>query len=207
MWLTSSSLAPACTVAVRSACSCATTALSPLVLRTTSTEDGLRPQPIFVPPPRTTTDVRCFEADARTAATSSADAGWINSRGATPSMSGGPEGPPLRSPTSCMSKPLREPRLFERMRVVRPGNLAAEPRCRKHFARIAKSFRIECASDGQHHVQIVVREHLRHVFGFVGTNAVLTGQRSACIDAVLQDLRAHLRGEVRLTRNLLVVAD
>src|SRR5262245_1340413 len=154
-----------------------------------------------------TTEFRSFDAAASTAATSSADAGSTISRGMTPSIPGGPDGPPLRSPTSCISKPLGDARLFEWMRVVRSRHLAAEPRRRKHLARIAQSFRIERAPNGQHHIQIVVREHLRHVFGFVGADAMLTGQRSARIDAVLQDLRSHLRGKIRLTGNFLVVAD
>ena len=70
--------APAWTVAVRSACSCATRALRRFVLSRMSTDEGVRPQPIFVPPPRITTDARCFDADASAAARSSADAGSID---------------------------------------------------------------------------------------------------------------------------------
>src|SRR5262245_48834784 len=168
-----------------------------------SIADGLRPHPSFVPPPRTTRDLRSRDAEASTAATSSADAGSTSSRGVTPSMSAGPTGPLLRSPANCISEPLGESRLLEWMRVIRSGHLAAESRRREHFARIAQPLRIEGAPYGKHDVQIVVREHLRHVVGFVRADAVLAGERSARVDAVLEDLGSHLRGEVGLAGNAL----
>src|SRR6185436_5659103 len=67
-----------------------------------------------------------------------------------------------RSPPS---EPFAQPCLLEWMRVVRSGHLAAEPRRRKDLPRIAETLRIEGPAHREHDVEIVVREHLRHVFG------------------------------------------
>src|ERR1041385_8179850 len=108
---------------------------------------------------------------------------------------------------SRRSKSFGEACLLEWMRVVRAGHLAAETRRGKHFSRIAEAFRVERAAHGEHHVEIVVREHLRHVLGLVRADSVLARERAARVDAVLEDFAAHFGGELGLARDLLVVAD
>src|SRR5436190_11569396 len=94
--------------------------------------------------------------------------------------------PRRRSTRLSPSEPFAEPCLLDWMRAVWSGNLAAEPRRRKDLAWIAQPLGIERAAHGQHDVEVVRREHLRHVFGLVGADAMFTGQRAAGVDAVLQ---------------------
>src|ERR1041384_2765339 len=115
--------------------------------------------------------------------------------------------PRRRWTRSRRSKSFGEACLLEWMRVVRAGHFPAEARRGKHLPRIAEAFRVERAAHGEHHVQVVCREHFRHVVGLVRADSMLARERAARVDAVLEDFATDFGGERGLARDLLVVAD
>src|SRR6187455_2530471 len=93
------------------------------------------------------------------------------------------------------------------MFAIRTGNFPAEPWRRKDFAWIAQAFRIERVPHRLHHVEAVLREHLRHELFLVGTDAVLTRDRSTGFDAVDQNLSRDPLRQLGLPFDALVVTD
>src|SRR3984893_18182808 len=86
-------------------------------------------------------------------------------------------------------------------------NLATQTRGREDLSGVAEVPRIEGRTDALHDVEIIGREHPRHVRRLVGADAMLAGDRPSGIDAVRQDLAGHFRRPIRLTGNALVVVD
>ena len=93
------------------------------------------------------------------------------------------------------------------MSAVRSGNFATQPRGREQFVRIAQLARVKGNPHELHGCQIVCTEHLWHMADLVGPYAVLTGQRSADIETIGQDLGGHLLGELSLPCNCVVITD
>src|SRR5688572_14442078 len=105
------------------------------------------------------------------------------------------------------SKTFGETGLLDRVLAVGPGDLSAQARRRQHLAGIAETLWIDRVAQLLHHVEIVGGKHPRHVVLLVRADAMLTGNRPAGLDTVLQNLSGDLLGERRLPRNALVVAD
>src|SRR6185436_9899013 len=104
-------------------------------------------------------------------------------------------------------EPLRDARAFCWMLAIRTGHFTAQARRRQHLAGITETTGIDRVAHLLHHVEIVLREHARHVIALVGTNAVFTGDRSTGFDAIGQDLPRHFFGQRGLSWYALVVAD
>ena len=119
--LTSSSVAPASTVAVRSASACASTRFRPRVLIITSIGCGGRPHASLVPPPRNTTDNRSRDAHASSAANSSAVPGSTTRLGFTPSTMSAVF--PERAIAPARIGDCRRVSIEAAIRTVRPGRL------------------------------------------------------------------------------------
>src|SRR5262249_22797124 len=86
-------------------------------------------------------------------------------------------------------------------------NLAAQTRGGEDLARIADAGRVERAPHELHGIQIDLAEHLRHIGLLVSTDAMLTGDGAAGVNAIFKNLgcdRLRVRG---LARNRLVIAD
>src|SRR3954453_4755709 len=121
----------------------------------------------FVPAPRTTTDMPALLAPESAADTPAASAG-------------------SKICVFIESKSLRDTRALDRMRAIRTRNLAAQPRRRKHLSGIADAGRGERAAYKLHRVEVVGREHPRHVPLLGDADAVSAGEGSARLDAVSQ---------------------
>src|SRR5215472_2090772 len=63
--------------------------------------------------------------------------------------------------------------------ATRARDFAAQPGGREDLARVAQARRVEGAPHQLHLVKIIYAEHLRHIPGFIDSDAVLAGDRPA----------------------------
>src|SRR5262245_13997370 len=93
------------------------------------------------------------------------------------------------------------------MLAVGARDFAAQPRRGENLAGIAEMPRVDGVPDSFHHVERVVTEHLRHELTLVHTDAVLTGDRPSCLDAVGQYFSGRLRRALGLSGYVAVVTN
>src|SRR5437773_3912584 len=96
---------------------------------------------------------------------------------------GSPEKSPPRSGRTQMKGPLSQRRPPPRL-----ARLDARPGRRKHLGRAAPVLWVERRAQSQHHAQIVRRKQTRHEVDLLHADAVLTGDATATVDALFEDL-------------------
>src|SRR5262245_27293264 len=98
-----------------------------------------------------------------------------------PGTPAGPKDPPNNRscPWTLTLEPLRQAGPLHRVFAIRSRHLAAQPRRREDLPGIAEIARIERGPDSPHRLEVVLREHPRHVLRLVGADAVLPRDGSA----------------------------
>src|SRR4029079_4246021 len=100
--------------------------------------------------------------------------------------------------TLAISETLRQACPLERVRPVRPRHLTAQPRRREDLPRVAEAYRGEPTTQPLHRVEVVGPEQERHRARLVDADPVLAGQRTARVDARLEDRLCQRSSTLRL---------